>query len=474
MRGLHHNSGALGLMRRRLVPVLLSGLAIFTGTASVAQVVPNFSSNLANIPGQTDLQERVGASVAGTCANLAANPGLRPVGTAAEDLFFRCREMVQNANAILGSGPTAFSLGMGSATLNGALSDIAHDEAAAQGANSTQNSELQVENLSGRLSALRGGAGGISTAGLSLRDSSGQLATADANRLGSGVAAGDDDAVSKLGVFITGDYSFGDDDGSSEESGYDFDGFGLTAGADYRVSDNFIAGAAFGFSQTNNDFDNDNGELDQDTYSLSAYGSVYSGSWYVDGIIGYAFSDLDIDRKIVYPTVVRTAAGETDGEEFSASGSVGYDISKGAWSFGPFARASFVDTDLDAYAETGAAGLNLSVADQNIQSFETALGSDVSYTHSTNFGVVIPQLRLEWAHEFDNDNRQISARYTNDPAAVPIFIRTDPPDRNYFNLGGGLSAVMAGGKTAFAEVETVLGREDYQKYTIRIGARFEL
>ena len=473
MRGLRRNSAIVACLAKRvLTPALLFGLAAFVTTTSVAQ---NFSANLANIPGQTALQERVGAGIAATCANLAANPGLRPAASVAEDLFFRCREMVQNANGLataLGFGtpalPSGFSLGMTSAQLNGVLNDIAHDEAAAQGANSTQNSDIQVENLSGRLSALRGGAGGISTAGLSIRDSSGQIVS-------TGVAAGDeDDTVSKLGLFITGDYSFGEDDGSAEESGYEFDGFGLTGGLDYQVNDNFIAGVAVGYSQTDNDFDQDNGELNQDTYSLSAYGSVYSGSLYFDGVIGYAFSDLDIDRNIVYPTIVRNAAGETDGEEFSASGAVGYDISKGAWSFGPFARLSFVDTDLDAYSETGAAGLNLSVADQNIQSLESTIGSDVSYSHSTSFGVVIPQIRLEWAHEFDDDSRQISARYTNDPAAIPIFIRTDSPDRTYFNLGGGLSALFASGKTAFAEVETVLGREDYEKYTFKIGARFEL
>lgn len=444
-------------------------------TAALLASAPAMAQSLANLPGRTDLQSRVGASVAATCAGLAGAPLLRPAGSLAEDLFFRCREMVQNANAILGAGPTAFSLGMNADTLRGALNDIAHDEAAAQGTNSTQSSELQVENLSGRLSALRGGAPRVSTAGLSIRDSSGQqLAAADKNWLTSTLAAGEEGEISKIGVFATGEYGFGDDDGSSEEAAYDFDGYGLTAGADYRVSDNFIAGAALGYSRTDNDFDQDNGEMNQDTYSLSVYGSIFSGSLYVDGVLGYAFSNLDIDRKITYPTIVRTAAGETDGDDFSASASVGYDISRGAWSFNPVARVSFVDTNLDAYTETGALGLNLAVGDQNIQSLETTIGGDVSFTHSTNFGVVIPQLRLDWAHEFDNESRRIGARYINDPAAVPFFIRTDSPDRNYFNLGGGISALIAGGKTAFAEVESVLGREDYQKYTFRIGARFEL
>ncbi|MFZ5929846.1 MAG: hypothetical protein ACOY15_01380, partial [Pseudomonadota bacterium] len=76
--------------------------------------------------------------------------------------------------------------------------------------------------------------------------------------------------------------------------------------------------------------------------------------------------------------------------------------------------------------------------------------------------------------EFDNDSRQITAQYVNDPRNNRFFVRTDSPDRNYFVLGGGLSALMVGGITTFAEVETVLGKEDYNKYTLRIGGRLEL
>ena len=157
---------------------------------------------------------------------------------------------------------------------------------------------MQIDNLTGRLSALRGGAKSVSTAGLTVRDSSGQLLAANSDWLGSALAAGGEDAGnSKFGVFITGDYSFGEDDGRNEEAGYDLDGYGITAGADYKLSENMIAGAAFGYTNTNNDFDQNGGELDQDTYSFSLYASVYSGPAYLDGVVSYAISDTNIDRE---------------------------------------------------------------------------------------------------------------------------------------------------------------------------------
>ncbi len=462
-----------------LASFLITGFAVCASAAAVAQ-------NLANVPGSTPLQSRTGAAVAAVCgqfiaANAASPAGAvgRDNGTAQGDLFARCGDMVHNANALLGSGATAFSLGLSAAGLNSALSDIAHDETAAQGANSTQDTEVQVNNVTGRLSALRGGAKSVSIAGLNLRDSSGQLLAANKDWLGSALAAGEEDGGDgRFGVFVTGDYSFGGDDGSNEEAGYDLDGYGITAGADYKLSDNLITGAAFGYTRTKNDFDQNGGKLDQDTYSLSLYASVYSGPLYLDGVISYAFSDTNIDRRISYGGLIRpvnrVANGDTEGDEWSFSAGTGYEFSRGGWSLSPLARIIYSDTDIDAYSETGALGLNLAVAGQNIKSFETALGADVSYAHSTNFGVVTPQIRLEWAHEFDNDSRQITAQYVNDPRNNRFFVRTDSPDRNYYVLGGGLSALMTGGKTAFAEVETVLGREGYEKHTFRIGARLEL
>ncbi len=284
-----------------------------------------------------------------------------------------------------------------------------------------------------------------------------------------------------LGVFVTGDYSFGEDDGSSEEAGYDFDGYGITAGADYRVSENFIAGAAFGYTAADNDFDGNNGDLQQDTYSFSVYGSVFSGAFYVDGVIGYAFSDSDLDRRVAFRdvatggarTINRIASSSTDGEELTLGVGAGYEFSQGGFSLSPYLRADYADTNLDGYRERGARGLDLAVGDQDFQSFETTLGADVSYAHSTGFGILLPSARLEWAHEYDNDSRRIGAQYVNDPNANRFFVRTDSPDRNYYTLSGGLSALMAGGMTAFAELETVLGREDYERHTIRVGGRLE-
>ena len=57
--------------------------------------------------------------------------------------------MVHTANALLGVDPTSFSLGLTAAQTNEALVEIAHDEAAAFGANSTEIRNSQANFATG-------------------------------------------------------------------------------------------------------------------------------------------------------------------------------------------------------------------------------------------------------------------------------------------------------------------------------------
>jgi hypothetical protein len=52
-------------------------------------------------------------------------------------------------------------------------------------------------------------------------------------------------------------------------------------------------------------------------------------------------------------------------------------------------------------------------------------------------------------------------------------VPTNNPDRNYFNLGAGLSATFTRGVSAFVYWETVLGRQNFTANSFTGGIRFE-
>jgi uncharacterized protein YhjY with autotransporter beta-barrel domain len=97
----------------------------------------------------------------------------------------------------------------------------------------------------------------------------------------------------------------------------------------------------------------------------------------------------------------------------------------------------------------------------------------LAYTASTATGVVVPFVSLEWNHEFDNDARSMTAKYTHDPFNNFFAIPTDIPDRNYFTLSAGLSALFKNGLSAFLTVSTVERLKDVKNRGIVVGLRKE-
>ena len=62
----------------------------------------------------------------------------------------------------------------------------------------------------------------------------------------------------------------------------------------------------------------------------------------------------------------------------------------------------------------------------------------------------------------------------DDVQANEFAVPTDRPDRDYFNLGLGFSAVQARGRSFFVFYDTDLGRDDFEAYTLSFGLRLEL
>jgi outer membrane autotransporter protein len=314
--------------------------------------------------------------------------------------------------------------------------------------------------------------------------------------LAQGLSAGAGSSVGpnsfgRLGIFVNGTFGFGDKDTTSREAGFDFDTYGVTGGVDYRFTDNFVVGLAFGYTNSDSDFASARGKMDADAYTFSAFGTYYVGRFYFDGIFSYGWNDYDSTRNIVYSipstdrfgnlvpgttTVNQTASSETDGTQYSFGLGAGYDFTAMGLTFGPYGRLSYLKTDIDAFQERidntdPGSGLALAIHEQEVESLTWALGGQASYALSTGFGVLVPQVRFEWEHEFLDNRRTITARFVSDPANNPILLQTDNPDRDFFNFGAGLSAVFQRGVAAFAYYETVLALRDVTAHKVAVGVR---
>lgn len=397
-----------------------------------------------------------------------------------QDLAARCIELIQLANS-------------GQTDVQNALRAMSQDTAPTQSNAAISSNAAQFDNITSRIAALRGGASGFSLGGLSMAMPNGGLLplsflpSAVLSKAAADATSANDPGFTRWGFFATGTIGRGKRDSYGENTGYDFDTAGLTAGFDYRVRDNLVLGFSLGYTKQDTDLAQGGGQVKTDGVSVSLYGSWYSEkSWYLDTVLTHGRNSYDMKRLINY--VVQTSSGASavhqlaradgDGTQTSLSISAGRDFQKGAWSISPYLRGSVTRIDFDGYEETMLAnqpgsGLAMGVESRELDSRTLVLGSRFAYTMSRDWGILTPHMHVEWEHEFKDDPDQITAYFRYDPLRTPIQFEGEALDSNYANIGIGVSALFPRGRSAFLMYEKLLGAEHLSRDTISIGIRME-
>nr|MBS0019539.1 autotransporter outer membrane beta-barrel domain-containing protein [Gammaproteobacteria bacterium] len=448
---------------------ILGAVVMGLGLASMAvRAQSPIAGRLTSIPGLSPAETNAAAVIEDIC----------PPGNLAADLQTRCNSLV---GVVVGTGNQDEGRIV--------LQQVAPEQIATQGTYAVQLDPGQFDNVIGRLSALRTGVTGISLSGFP-RTIEGHTVSGEAlaNQFPNGMtggAAGTEDSglLGKLGIFVNGIGTTGEQDTTATAPGFDFSSAGVTAGADYRLADNFILGAAFGYDSVSSDFSNNGGSLDMDQYSISGYGTYYlPQGFYVDGLLSYGWNNFESSRNFDYgfttpagdlERVVTQAKSEPDSTQFAVSAGAGYELTQRSVTLTPYARVNFIRMDIDAFTETRADGWGIRYNDQEIDSLTTQLGGQASYAVSTQWGVLSPLVLAEWIHEFENEARSIPVSFIGDPGANPFVVPTNAPDRDFFNVGAGISGTFARGVSAFFYYEALLGYKNLDRNLFTGGVRFE-
>jgi outer membrane autotransporter protein len=347
----------------------------------------------------------------------------------------------------------------------------------------------QYVSVMDRLMALRGGARGLSLAGLNIVVEGkmvplAQLQDMAKGLLGGGASADDEPGgllSDKWGMWARGNYSFGDKDASASSPSFDADQWSLVGGVDYRLSDKSVLGIALSYGSSSVEFAADEGGLDTDSWSFSLYGSAYAAkNFYFDGIVNVANASYAADRNITYVDgtglVSADAQGDTDGMTLSGGLSGGYDFLAGGLTIASNLGFFYIDTTIDSFTEAGAGGLNLLYDEQTFKSLTGNLGLRLTYAWNVAWGVLLPHLRVDYVREFENDVDVFGVRFAADPNAAstpPILVETDNPDQSYWRLAAGFSAQFKHGLSGYIEYQRLASFEFINFQDVSIGLRMQ-
>jgi outer membrane autotransporter protein len=326
---------------------------------------------------------------------------------------------------------------------------------------------VQQGNIEHRLWDVRQGVSGFSDSGYTVTDTRAKpytdgkdMQSMDGKEVApsSTVAAPD----KRWGFFITGSGELVDVENTSIARGSSFSTAGVTVGADYRVTDNFVLGTAFGYANISTDLNLD-GRLRSDAGKASIYATYYSNGFYVNGIVGGGYSSLDTRRA----TVGGFARGDTNATDFDALFGTGYDYHIGGFSFGPLASLRYGRIGIDGFTETGALGA-LQIDSQSQDSLTSAIGLQTSYTVKLGPIPVIPFARAQWEHEYLTSTSDIDAGFTS---ADTFTVRGPHIGRDGLLIDAGISAQLTPSVGVFSYYTGELCRENYNVHSISGGFR---
>jgi outer membrane lipase/esterase len=306
-----------------------------------------------------------------------------------------------------------------------------------------------------------------------------QAARLAERRAGQGGSA--DQPGTGFGLFVNGDYQFLNKDTTRFETGFEQHTAGTTVGLDYSFRGRAILGAAINYAHDFGDFAGVGGGYNNDAYGLTLYGTVAPiNNLFIDAFLGYARKEYSINRRTYLdltgagtnPTpVLGRIDGDTHSDEFNVGTTIGYDFVIRNFTVGPRVGVNYLDRRIAGYQEDGSTGLELIYDNQNISSLTTTVGLFASVAISTRFGVLVPQATAEYLHEFLNDQRTVGFTFVDTISRPRFLFQTDPPDRNFFNLGLGAVFILPGGMSTFVNVRELVGYSTRRATTVTAGLR---
>jgi len=239
----------------------------------------------------------------------------------------------------------------------------------------------------------------------------------------------------------------------------------VSVGGDMKLSDEWLVGLQFGYTENKGDFEGGGGGYKLDESMGTLYAGWGRGPWWV-GASAFA-GDLDyrdVHRDIQLLDQHRVEQANARGYHYGARLMGGYWFRYNDWVHGPFANVTYQKVIVRAFSENGDDSTALSYGQQKRESLETGLGWQVA----GQIGAIRPFARATWQFESKDDARAVEAS----PVGLggTYSVGTYKPDNNYalFNLG---ASTDFGKVTGYISGAATAAKGDGNYYAVTVGVR---
>lgn len=232
----------------------------------------------------------------------------------------------------------------------------------------------------------------------------------------------------------------------------EIDTLGGTVGVDYDINSNMTVGLALGVARSDVNMSLV-GTTDIDALTVMPYFSYYrelspAMALYFDVMYGYGMTEYSTFR------LPGGALGTPDGNFHTVELNSGLNMRAGQLIHGPYVQLRWLDGTIDGYTEVGPGAAVFPESDY--ESLATQLGYQASYIIETGGGKLVPQARVAWEHEFEDDQGNI------------LGVPTGSLDEDLAVFGLGLFYYVDCGWNVGIDYEARLGSETQSHY---VGAK---
>jgi outer membrane lipase/esterase len=260
-------------------------------------------------------------------------------------------------------------------------------------------------------------------------------------------------------MFALASYGELDNKVTALQGGGEGEAYGATFGAVYQSTENWRAGIAFATNQGELEFAQNTGESDLDHYYFSGFADSSFNNFHARLALSYVLLNFDTRRQINLNTGSRLENGKTDGDQFIASGSLGYDFMQSSENLNSGPRFSFTyqDVDVDGFSETGTSATAMRFLKHNRDSFVVEGGYDIDYAFESGGGTYTEITgAFTVGLELEDDPSMVSAALTSINANT-FSLAGLTPDEVTFGVDMGIRhyfsqniAINVGGQVRYA------------------------
>ena len=259
---------------------------------------------------------------------------------------------------------------------------------------------------------------------------------------------------------------------TAKESGYESSNLGALVGFGYRVNSNLNLGMALDWSSYEVDFAEEGGNLDSDIRSLNGFLSYYKGSFHADVQVGYTSGDTQATRFLDFPEK-SVAASEYGSNQWNVSTQLEWAWQPRAWGVRPFVRLDYLNTDVDAFTETGSSIWNTSTGKQNHKLLNSSLGLDTSYVVTRSWGVIIPGVKFSAINQSNLSNDPVNFQLVDASSLGNFQLQADSADSMFYEWTVSTAIVLPNGVSTFISARSASSFNDSKARQITAGINVE-